>query len=216
VGIRVRYIVPHGTRAWLRVFWDGACARPNQRDHSYHNAMRLLGDSTEPQDDCRFGGKVADHADAEWPTACEDCGAQVPALGSVADPKRQVFRRTLYATPDRNWIGMPEVGDCYWADWYECDKRGGNCIHGWTNCDGKHLFVHLPGGSQPENEWHDLMSRASNCTMRSDTLHRCWIVNGRPEDGNLHVDKSGVTCQAGGGSIDTGRWHGCLHNNELV
>ncbi len=223
MGIPVRYIVPYGTRVWLRVYWDGACVRTlgpaDQRVSSYHNAMRFFGDDHDPQNTSTLGGQVSDHADASWPTHCEDCGAAVPAPTrldwAIETPRRQVFRKTLYATPDRSWIGMPEIGDAHWADWYECEKNGGACIHGWTNCDGKHLLVHLPGGTQPENEWHDFMARASNCTMPADTTHRCWIVHGRPEDGNLHVDKAGETCNAGGGSVDTGRWHGCLHNNEL-
>jgi hypothetical protein len=51
--------------------------------------------------------------------------------------------------------------------------------------------------------------------MKDDMAHFCWVRHGRPEDGNLHVDKNGQTCSAGGGSIDTGKWHGFLHNGEL-
>lgn len=57
---------------------------------------------------------------------------------------------------------------------------------------------------------------ARNCTMPDDTTHKCWVRHGRPEDGSLHVDKNGHTCGAGAGSIDTGKWHGFLHNGELV
>jgi hypothetical protein len=51
--------------------------------------------------------------------------------------------------------------------------------------------------------------------MKDDNIHRCWVRHGRPEDGTLHVDKAGNTCRAGAGSIDTGKWHGFLHNGEL-
>jgi hypothetical protein len=76
--------------------------------------------------------------------------------------------------------------------------------------DRRSLVVKCPDG-------HDWMidARASNCTMKDDNLHHCWVRHGRPEDGNLHVDKNGLTCAAGGGSIDTGKWHGHLHNGEL-
>jgi len=59
-------------------------------------------------------------------------------------------------------------------------------------------------------------SRASNCTMPDDNAHRCWVRHGRPEDGTLHVDKNGLTCAAGGGSILAGNYHGFLHHGHLV
>lgn len=53
------------------------------------------------------------------------------------------------------------------------------------------------------HHWY-IDNRASNCTKKDDDVHRCWVRHGRPEDGTLHVDKSGNTCAAGAGSIDTG------------
>lgn len=57
-------------------------------------------------------------------------------------------------------------------------------------------------------------SRASNCTMKTDDQHRCWVRHGT-FGGTIHVDKSGLTCAAGAGSILTDGWHGFLHNGEL-
>lgn len=76
--------------------------------------------------------------------------------------------------------------------------------------DGRALTCVCPDG----HHWF-IDGRASNCTMKDDDVHRCWVRRGRPEDGTLHVDKNGVTCAAGAGSIDTGQWHGFLHNGEL-
>lgn len=76
--------------------------------------------------------------------------------------------------------------------------------------DGRALTVVCPDG----HHWF-IDGRASNCTMKGDDMHRCWVRHGRPEDGTLHVDKNGNTCAAGAGSIDTGKWHGFLHNGEL-
>lgn len=45
--------------------------------------------------------------------------------------------------------------------------------------------------------------------------HRCWIRHGDPRTGNVHVDKNGLTCDAGAGSIQSGEWHGFLHNGML-
>lgn len=226
---KVRYIIPHGRRVWLRVYWGDGC------DGNYHNAMLHLHDTAEPDEQPRH--EVSEFPLERWPTACEDCGQVVPAMPEgktpmdyacgrrreTGEPNYQVFYKTLYATPNRAWIGMPTVGDAYYADWYGCAERGGNCVAGWTNCDGHHLVVHVPNpgghvrpGHPDEGYWWDTRNRASNCTMKEDTLHRCWVVHGRPEDGNLHVDKAGLSCNAGAGSLDTGRWHGMLQNGWLT
>lgn len=206
--MRTRFVVPVGTRAWLRIFWDGPCGRLG-----YHNAMSLLGDDLVLAS--KKWGQVGDHLvlvgdlhAAAWPAACEDCGAVVPQ-----DGRRQVFCRTLYGTPDGSWRGIPGPGDMYIADWYGCEERGGHCIHGWTNCDGRHLIVQLPGDA---HHWWDVDGRASNCTLPNDTLHRCWVRHGDPAAERVHVDKKGRTCAAGAGSIASGNYHGFLHNGELT
>lgn len=57
--------------------------------------------------------------------------------------------------------------------------------------------------------------RASNCTMPADHEHRCWVRHGTVGE-KLHVDKNGVTCAAGAGSIAIEGYHGFLHNGELT
>lgn len=95
-----------------------------------------------------------------------------------------------------------EPGDAFFVPCH----RGGDgslpCPH-WDNCDGKHLYIVCPDG-----RWWNVDGRASNCTMPDDRMHRCWCRHGDVEAGTVHVDKSGNTCQAGGGSIDTGTYHG--------
>jgi len=56
--------------------------------------------------------------------------------------------------------------------------------------------------------------RASNCGSRDDDEHRCWVRHGEPPD--LTVDKQGLTCTAGAGSIVTDTWHGFLRGGYLV
>ena len=201
--MRVRYVIPVGSRVWLRIYWPSTSGC---RD--IHNARTLLGDDLVIHSE--KWGRPEDHAPEAWPTACEDCGAPVPAAG---DLHRQVFRKTLYGTPNGSWQGIPGPGEMYFADWYGCEERGGSCIHGWTNCDGKHLIVHLPGD---EHHWWDVDGRASNCTMPGDTLHRCWVRHGDPATGVVHVDKNGLTCAAGAGSIASRAYHGFLHNGALT
>lgn len=175
--------------------------------------MTHLADTTEGRDE-QLGGTVVDYAEDQWPTICERCGATAPpGTGRVSGgAERHILRKTLYATLDRAWVGMPGPGDMYFADWFEIRGASGRtCIHGWTNCDGRHLMVVLPN----DRAW-DTGGRASNCDKHQDTTHRCWVRHGDPRKGEIvHVDKAGETCNAGSGSIDAGGWHGFLHHGEL-
>jgi hypothetical protein len=71
------------------------------------------------------------------------------------------------------------------------------------------LYVVCPNG----RAWN-IDSRASNCSKREDNEHRCWIRHGTPP--NITVDKEGLTCEAGGGSILFDDYHGFLRNGEFV
>ncbi len=144
------------------------------------------------------------------PTRCHRCGA------AWAGEKCWGFASTdgRYDTP----TGELSPGCMYWASttkfgsWSEGWKHsldGIKCFDGWTNCDGRHLIVMLPNS----RHW-DINSRASNCGLPDDTVHRCWIRHGEPP--NVTVDKAGQTCQAGAGSIQSGDWHGFLRAGELV
>jgi hypothetical protein len=99
------------------------------------------------------------------------------------------------------WSNLP-VGAC----WYQSCEIGG-CP--WTNCDGRHAIVRLPG-----RQAQDLMWRASNCGSPQDREHRCWVVHG--ELPNITVDKDGLTCTAGAGSIVTPEWHGFIRAGSAV
>ena len=83
----------------------------------------------------------------------------------------------------------------------------------WTNETEPHIYVCCPNGEDGTRDW-DIDSRAANCTMPHDKKHRCWIRHGVPP--NLTVDKQGLTCAAGAGSIAMPKWHGFLRNGELV
>ena len=75
--------------------------------------------------------------------------------------------------------------------------------------DGEAVACVLPTG----RTWH-IDSFASNCTLPNDKAHRCWVRHGS-KPGVIHVDKQGLTCAAGAGSIAAPGFHGFLHNGEL-
>lgn len=77
--------------------------------------------------------------------------------------------------------------------------------------DDAPLVVKLPNGDL----WY-VDDQAANCTMPGDNFqkqHHCWIRHGAPPD--VTVDKQGITCGAGAGSIASGNYHGFLHNGWL-
>lgn len=137
--------------------------------------------------------------DERWPTSCEACGQ---AFGTDAERGMRGSRIFVRAdTGDEVTLGQAPIGACWDADWY----------HDWrTGPDGRSLVVKTPGG-----DWF-IDSEASNCTKKGDENHRCWIRHGKPEDGTLHVDKNGVTCSAGAGSIHCGKYHGFLRQGHLT
>ena len=90
---------------------------------------------------------------------------------------------------------------------------------GWDNCEGHHLICMVggrtSGGHAYLHHWN-IDGRASNCTMKDDRIHRCWVRHGDPAvPGQLHVDKVGKTCAAGAGSIAVPGFHGYLHRGAL-
>jgi hypothetical protein len=90
------------------------------------------------------------------------------------------------------------VGAMWYADWMPT---------AWKGQDGHALFVKTPGG-----DW-GIDMRASNCTKPDDNVHKCWVRHGAPPD--VTVDKNGLTCAAGAGSIVIGNYHGFLRNGYL-
>jgi hypothetical protein len=98
----------------------------------------------------------------------------------------------------------------FWTTWRHYRMPDGTVTAcEWDNCDGRHLNVVLPNGT----DW-DVDARATNCTMPNDRNHRCWVRRGDPPD--VTVDKNGHTCAAGAGSIAVTGYHGFLHAGKLT
>jgi hypothetical protein len=137
--------------------------------------------------------------DPSWPQTCERCGRAFTIEDHWLVDHDRFYRRT--DNGELITLRNAPPGACWDASWY----------HDWrVGPDGRSLVVICPDGHQ----WF-IDNRCSNCTLPNDDVHRCWVRHGKPEDGTLHVDKNGVTCAAGAGSIQTGKWHGFLHHGEL-
>jgi hypothetical protein len=198
----LRFVHEIGVRVALRRYWDGPCA-----GYGYHNAMVVVKDVRLPNHESGawldsaqlyFGGDTPAPSDERWPRACTACAAPAPA-----DAVRQLFHERLYDS----LTGDLQPGDAFLTvPWTQ--RLDGTCRE-WDNCAGQHLVVVCPDGT-----YWDVDSRASNCTLPADRLHRCWVRHGVPPA--VTVNKAGHTCSAGAGSIQTHTWHGYLQNGLLV
>jgi len=171
---------------------------------SYHNAMNEIGVAQITFDaDGNWSEPIAKeqppHDDPRWPAVADD--------GYVFQDfdHWQVFMDRIYRRADNGELTTlrtaPE-GAIWRAEWCEDTP-------GWCGADGRCYVAKCPGGG----DWM-IDGRASNCTMKDDNVHKCWVRHG--EAPNFTVDKNGVSCQAGAGSIQTHNWHGFLRNGEFV
>lgn len=94
-----------------------------------------------------------------------------------------------------------EPGDAFYVPCFRGADGTLPCGY-WDNCPGRHLFIVCPDG-----RWWNVDGRANNCAKPDDRNHRCWTTHGDPSTGDFYVDNQG-NCGAGGGSIDTGTYHG--------
>lgn len=165
---------------------------------SYHNANIPLDIVDNPVSDWV---QDEDKTKYDWPTKCEACDYQFQPADTWQFFINSIYRRT--DTGEEYSLRKMPPGAMYNAHWLT-DFQCGD--------DGLCLVVCCP----PDGWTWMVDSKASNCTMPEDNVHKCWIRHGDPRECNVTVDKNGVTCQAGGGSIMSPRWHGFLRNGFLV
>lgn len=179
--------------------------------HGYHSAITYTGRGTVTLDD--QGNEPApqpvDHADPRWPTTCADCGTPFPENAAWQEWSVRLYRRTdtgelrtLHPAGGGEIAPAAEPGATWNASWIPDN---------WKHEDGLYLMVRCPDG----HDWA-VDSRASNCGLPDDNVHHCWIRHGDPRECRVTVDKNGVTCNAGAGSIQTPNWHGFLRDGQLV
>lgn len=172
------------------VLFDDAPAVWREHEDNYGWKHRVV-------DHCRED-KPADD-DPRWPLKCDKC-----VFLFAPNEVRQFFYDLLYRRVDTGELTALRDAPpgAMWNAWWLTDLLPGGMIPG-PFPDGQALMVKCPNG----RDWF-IDGRASNCTMPKDDAHHCWIRHGTPPD--LVVDKNGVTCQAGAGSILAGDYHGFL------
>jgi hypothetical protein len=197
MGIPVFFCERTGRRFYHRVFHCGECG--------HH--MKVPCDQADYD---AFG----DGPRAE--RSCAECGATITqnGCGSVEEFQRADTGALLTELPPGavyEVLGYYDDRKPY--NWRQSPREDGKrfIVTRRNEQDGRVLACVCPDG----HHW-TIDARASNCTMPDDDGHWCWVRHGRPEDGTLHVDKEGVTCAEGAGSIQTSQWHGFLHNGQLV
>lgn len=142
--------------------------------------------------------------DGKTPIECswwEHTGEMTPFKDGVSSP---LYRPLGFDGPCVPYDGMPP-GACWVLN------HGAGEHPAWAvGADGLAIAVILP----TRHSWY-IDSRASNCTMPDDKVHKCWIRHGTVGE-RLTVDKRGLTCKAGAGSIQVPGYHGFLEDGRLV
>jgi hypothetical protein len=177
---------------------QGKCSGPD----GYHHAMseEVARAPHHIGKERRLDGSLEafPKGDVRWPRHCP-CGYEFQD-----GDEWQVFTISIWKdAAGKEYTLRDNVPGMMWDAHWNHDYKP------WCGPDGKSLHVVCPDG----HSWC-IDSRASNCTMKDDDIHKCWVRHGEPP--NLTVDKNGHTCAAGAGSIQTPNWHGFLRNGELV
>jgi hypothetical protein len=192
-------------RVGLRRYVSSSSGKTCPLPHGYHDWTVYLGETPIPR--IQEGGRphwgpvefaYPGRDDPRWPAACP-CGYVFEP-----DDQWQEWDAPLYRRADTGDLTpLREAPDgAMWDAWWmpEWSHRGP---------DGLCLVVKCPGG----HDWI-IDGRASNCTMPDDNEHRCWVRHGEPP--MITVDKDGLTCAAGAGSIQAGNYHGFLRDGAFT
>lgn len=178
---------------WLRRFTFSGC-----QDGHGHDASVRIEDGSYKSTEQRW-----EKTDPRWPIECERCHALFDDAANWQLFALQQYLREdtgeLFSVGSSKAETQAPAGAMWYAPWLQ-DM--------WKGPDGKCLCVMTPGG-----EWL-IDGMASNCTMKEDLVHKCWVRHG--EAPTITVDKVGNTCAAGAGSILCGDYHGFLRDGFLV
>lgn len=219
---------------------DGPCPGPM----ATHNAMTRIGERVATDNGgmptSRREPPPPARDDPRWPAACT-CGELFRP-----DDAWQVFTDHIYRRTDTGELmGLRDAppGAMYFATWWEGDS--GNvgsdgkslCVrlptpsrHDWavdsrcSNCDSPCANCGAPYHAHGATDWY--CTAAEKERARGDDWtgqykryldarpHKCWVRHGTPP--RVTVDKDGLTCGAGAGSIAVPGYHGHLQNGYLT
>jgi len=226
MGIKTFYIEETGDiQLTLYVYSKGeGCPLSN---NGTHYARQLIEERYRLSDD-RKVGLIPDDLQKlieekyKWPVHC-NCGYEFRP-----EDDRSILRDAEYISPtgEKMTRRNAPVGAMWDADWL-------HDVPELCGADGISLHVRTPNGC----DWN-IDGRGTNCDSPCEVCgvsyhqhkinneaghfykdarpHKCWVRHGDPKSGNVNVDKNGVTCGAGGGSIQIGDYHGHLHNGEFT
>lgn len=177
--------------------------------------------------DCPLAEFQQGFPDPRPTVSCRQCGQPVRMNSRGIDEEMrrtdtgETFEKWQALPPGAVWQSEAPGEDGSRHNWRSYRDKRGRRFKDEKMCglldrpgvDGRVLICRLPDG----RDWV-IDSRARNCDKKHDDDHWCWNRSGRPEDGTLDVRKGKpgqTTCGAGAGSIDTGTWHGYLHDGKL-
>lgn len=207
-------------RRWLRVYSE---SEASGHSASYHEARAFLDDfETESATDFTpaFPDDLIPRSDSRWPIKCEECDFVFPE-----GDRRQIYSDRLFKRQDTGEVlplreaGPGAMYDAFWLAEIEA----------FRGPDGRSLIVIAPNGL----EWavdgfaNNCDSPCANCGkpfhqcqgscpegFKDSHPHKCWVRHGEPP--KITVDKDGITCGAGAGSIQVGGFHGFLRDGIFV
>jgi hypothetical protein len=167
--------------------------------------------------------------DPRWPTQCT-CGYKFQDNASKRYWPQRLYRSS--ADGSLHTLRDAPIGAMWHVDYTGHTGPDGKCLvvrihgrHDWmvdsraSNCDSPCKHCGIPYHShKPETCTNPGTGPAYTVGSYEDSRpeHRCWVRHGDAKTGAVHVDKSGVTCNAGGGSIVVPGFHGFLHNGQIV
>lgn len=228
----------------LRRYTSGGGECSHMQNLGYHDARVVLGNVEVPElpgdayhaletNTCSvYDGKVGgviDVNDHRWPKQCL-CGY---TFEDSVD--KHYWPQRLYQRIDNGelmTLREAPVGAMWQVDFEGMLGPDGKSLvvripksHNWmvdaraSNCDSPCKWCQVPYHSHkkevcsnPGNPSYDWTKGAYEDSRPS---HRCWVRHGDVRQ-EVHVDKQGDTCGAGGGSIiSPDGWHGFLHNGHL-
>jgi hypothetical protein len=230
----------------LRRYTNSGGECPHRENGGYHNALVVLGnvdvpvmpeDAYDPLETCTAivdnNGKVGglfDFNDPRWPKKCI-CGYTFDSNVDKHYWPQRLYQRT--DTGELMTLRDAPVGAMWHVDYAGMHGPDGKCLvvriptnHNWmvdsraSNCDSPckwcGMAYHSHNKERCSNPGNPQYPYTAGAYEDSRPDHRCWVRHGYVRQ-QVHVDKNGVTCNAGAGSIvSPNGWHGFLHNGHLT